>query len=349
MKKPAGFLHPGAGIFALVLFVLNAVAAEPDPVVPATPPAVQEQEATNAVAAPPALSPQVIEQLRREIEQSAVRNAEAITSSLSLIEPTLNRLHERQMEAVQSSNRTILIVAGIFAAVGFLGLIFITLILVRAIGRFSELAVLSGSRGQLVAPGQTNALGQGDLLPGKMGAAEQATGRFQSAIEQLQKRIIELEQSAQSPPPVSAGQGSRRPATTSAHFAVPNLQPLPPHSAGLEANSEVPAGSRASLLLGKGQALLNLDAAEPALQCFDEALALEPQNADAFVKKGMALEKLQDWEQALENYDRAIAIDNSLTVAHLYRGGVCNRLQRHREALESYEHALRSEKSSRAS
>jgi tetratricopeptide (TPR) repeat protein len=130
-----------------------------------------------------------------------------------------------------------------------------------------------------------------------------------------------------------------------------NIQPLLPNPQGApggQGENAAPA-SRASVLLGKGQALLNLDATEQALQCFDEVLAAEPNHAEALVKRGMALEKLQDWEQALESYDRAIAIDSSLTVAHLYRGGVCNRLQRHREALESYEKALRSEKKIRAS
>lgn len=305
------------------------------------------------------LSQQAIDQLRREIEQSAARNSEAINSSLSLIEPTLARLHDRQMEAVQSSNRTILIVAGIFAAVGFLGLIFITLILVRAIGRFSEMAVMAGPRGHLLGPGQmAGALGAGEMMASRPGAAEQASQRFQGAIEQLQKRILELEHSAQAEPtetPVA------RPAVKNLPTAIKsNVQPvaatldiqslLPTSDASAHSGVEPAApASRASLLLGKGQALLNLDAAEPALQCFDEVLSLEPNNAEALVKKGMTLEKLQDWEQALEYYNRAIAADNSMTVAHLYRGGVCNRLQRYREALESYEQALRTEKKSRAS
>src|SRR6185503_891315 len=106
---------------------------------------------------------EAIEQLRRELEVSSARNAEAITAGLSLIEPTLARMHERQMEAVQSSNRTILIVAGIFAAVGLVGLIFISLILVRAIGRFSEMAVVGAPRALLTAGHSLAALGEGEL------------------------------------------------------------------------------------------------------------------------------------------------------------------------------------------
>jgi tetratricopeptide (TPR) repeat protein len=101
------------------------------------------------------------------------------------------------------------------------------------------------------------------------------------------------------------------------------------------------------VLLGKGQALLNLDAPEQALACFDEVLGLDPNNAEAYVRRGLAF-KLQNWEQALENYDRAIAADQALTIAYLYKGGVCNRLQRHKEALESYEQALQTESKVRA-
>ena len=263
------------------------------------------------------------------------------------------------MEDVQSSNRTILLVAGIFAAVGLFGLIFITLILVRAIGRFSELAVMGGARGQMLGGGQSlAALGAGEMIAPRSSTAEQASGRFQGAIEQLQKRILELEHSAQSgagesvvsrstaAPPIASSKSNVEPLTSAL-----NIQPLLPTahlSSGPAAETSAPA-PRTSLLLGKGQALLNLDAADAALQCFEEVLSLEPNNAEVLVKKGMALEKLEDWERALESYNRAIAADGSLTVAYLYRGGVCNRLQRYREALESYEQALRTEKKSRAS
>jgi hypothetical protein len=363
MKEPTGFGHFCAGILVLIIFLalapsdLFAAEAEPavSPAQEAELPIAEAQPATNSQEEV-RLSQQAIDQLRREIEQSAARNTEAITSSLNLIEPTLTRLHERQMETVQSSNRTILIAAGIFAAVGLLGLMFVTVILVRAIGRFSELAVMTGSRGQM-AGASLPALNSGEMAVAKPGAADLASGRFQGAIEQLQKRIMELEQSASLGMAESAvssrGSGSRTgppPPHQPTMAPALNIQPLLPSSPVSNTSPESASPpSRTSLLLGKGQALLNLDAAEPALQCFEEVLALEPGNAEAQVKKGMALEKLQDWEQALESYNRAIALDDSLTVAYLYRGGVCNRLQRYREALESYEQALRTEKRSRAS
>lgn len=289
---------------------------------------------------------EAIEKLRGEIEARTAQHSEAITASLRLIESSMNTMHERHMEAVQSSNRAILTVAGIFAAVGIIGIIFILVVLARALGRFSEIAVANATRPQLIAGGaNAGLLGAGDAMPARQSSAEEASARFQSAIEQLQKRILELEHSAQS----GASNGSQPATLVVKAAASSNIQPLMPEDAAESAPETEPPGARATVLLGKGQALLNLDATEPAMECFNEVLDIDPTNAEALVKRGLAFEKLQDWERALENYDRAIAADNSMTVAYLYRGGVCNRLQRYREALESYEQALRTEKTTRAS
>ncbi len=101
--------------------------------------------------------------------------------------------------------------------------------------------------------------------------------------------------------------------------------------------------ARVALLLGKGQAHLNLQQADMALKCFNEVLELEPTNAEASVKKGMALEKLGSLDEAIECYDRAIALDNTMTMAYLSKGGVFNRLERYGEALQCYEQALRAQ------
>jgi tetratricopeptide (TPR) repeat protein len=322
-------------------------------------PSVAELRLSTNVEAEILLTRQALDQLRREVEQSAARNAAAITSSLSLVESTLARMHERQMQSAQNANRTILIVSGVFAALGFVCLLLISLVLMRAIGRFSEMAAAAPAQGHLLGPGQSVAvLGAGEMAAPRRGTAEEASGRFQSALEQLQRRIVELEQSTQASVPGNAASlstaGPRVVSPQSAEEKVGStvdIQPLLPDdelASTATENGSAPA-SRATVLLGKGQALLNLDSAEPALKCFDEALSLEPKNAEAFIRRGMALEKMQDWEQALESYDRAIEADQSMTVAYLYRGGVCNRLQRYREALESYEQALRTEKKSQAS
>lgn len=320
---------------------------------------VAELRLSTNVEAEILLTRQALDQLRREVEQSAARNAAAVTSSLGLVEAALARMHERQMESMQNSNRTILIVSGAFVALGLICLLLISVVLMRAIGRFSEVSAAAPAQGHLLGPGQpVAALAGSEMTVARRGAAEDASGRFQSALEQLQRRIMELEQSAQAslsgngtPLP---GAGPRAVSTRPVEAEIAStvdIQPLLPDDeppSTMMTDGAAPT-SRASVLLGKGQALLNLDSIEPALKCFDEALALEPTNAEAYVKKGMALERLQDWEQALESYNRAIGADQSMTVAYLYRGGVCNRLQRYGEALESYEQALRTEKKSQAS
>ena len=294
-------------------------------------------EITNS-ASDSHLSPQVVEQIRRVMDTALARNAETITAaSLTLMEPALARMQQRQTEALQSANRTVLLIAGIFAAVGFLAIVTITLILVRALGRFSEVAVANGPpRRELPAPSSNvNALESAAESRAADSAVAQTDARFQGAIEQLQRRIRDLEHGLQ---PTSDGRVL--PVTTNGATAA----------GGTDAQTE-PAvvTSRTVVLLGKGQSLMNLGEAKDALSCFEQALALEPNNTDLLVKKGLALEQLENWDESLASYNRALALDPGLTVAYLYKGGVCNRLQRYQEALQSYERALHTERQAESS
>ena len=285
------------------------------------------------------LSPQMLEQIRHEIDGALARNSEAITAaSLTMMEPTLARMQQRQTEALQGANRTVLIVAGMFAAVGFLAIVIITLILVRALGRFSEVAVANGpARRELPAPSSaTKAL---EDSPNTDSAVAQTSARFQGAIEQLQRRIRELENGLQS----SGADAARKDGAGSEVLSLSSNGTTPPAQAGAEVEPAV-VTSRAVVLLGKGQSLMNLGEARDALTCFEQALALEPENTELLVKKGLAQEQLENWDDALASYNRALALDPGLTVAYLYKGGVCNRLQRYQEALQSYERALHTER-----
>jgi tetratricopeptide (TPR) repeat protein len=316
-----------------------------------------EAQSSNVVSGTFA-STLTMEQLRREIEEGLARNSTAITSTLSSLEPALAKLQAQQMEAMQTLNHTVLVAAAIFGTAGLFALVGITWILVRALGRFSELAANAGAhrRHLLPAASQPSALemGEGGPAPGTAGVAELASARFQGAIDQLQKRILELEHGVQESLAQTArqrteGLSANKSNGASLDSAAEVLALLRPGQAAAGAPGEASsAASHAAVLLGKGQALLNLDAPEQALACFDEVLGFDPNNAEAFVRKGLTFEKMQNWEQALVNYDRAIAADHALTIAYLYKGGVCNRLQRHKEALESYEQALQTESKVRA-
>jgi tetratricopeptide (TPR) repeat protein len=142
--------------------------------------------------------------------------------------------------------------------------------------------------------------------------AQQSSARFRASLSQLEQRLNELEGTTQ--------------------------------GAELEAGEELQAGddssSHAALLLGKGQALLNLQQAGAALACFEQVIATDATNAEAFVKKGTALEKLDRLDEAIDCYDQAIALDTTMTMAYLCKGGVFNRLERYGEALQCYEQAL---------
>ena len=269
-----------------------------------------------------------IERNRKEAEAAATENAKALTARLQGIEQALASQRAQELEAMQSSNKVMLIVAGLFAALGFLAMLFMAYFQWRTINRLAEISsALPLSHG--FGPGPpVGALGAGDAHLVTVGPPEQSNQRLLGALEQLEKRIHQLERTEHPLPPegASPGQDAGTPASP---------------SKGDEAAS--PDAARITVLLGKGQSLLNLDQAEEALACFDQVLALDANHPEALVKKGAALERLRKLDEAIACYDRAIASDNSLTVAYLYKGGLFNRMERFGEALECYEQALRTQ------
>lgn len=273
-----------------------------------------------------------LERNRQEAETLAARNAEAVSARLQLIEQAMTSQRGRELEAMQSTNRLLLIMAGSFAGVGFLAMLLTAYLQWRAVNRLAEFtAVLTGAgRAALPAPART------DLPLVSTGATEQANARLFGALTRLEERIHELEHDAQIPLPDKSA-----PASGAATSASPAQAPKP------DTNGEEASQSHVALLLAKGQSLLSLDKASEALACYDEILALEPNHPEALVKKGATLEQIRQFDDALNCYDRAIAADGSLTIAYLQKGGLFNRLERYEEALQCYELALRTQEKSR--
>ena len=201
----------------------------------------------------------------------------------------------------------------------------------RTISRLAEFSAASPIAHALGPGTSLPALEAGDARVVAEGPAEHSNQRLLGALERLEQRICRLEQS--SPPPL---QDRGLPDLKTA-----NAAPLPN---GAETS---PEAAHITMLLGKGQSLLNLDQAGEALVCFDQVLALDPNHAEALVRKGAALERLRKLDEAIACYDRAIAADTSLTVAYLYKGGLYNRMERFNEALECYEQALRTQENRR--
>lgn len=249
----------------------------------------------------------------QQAAEAAGRNAQELADQLQSIEKAMNDQRMRDLAAIQSGNRIILSVAGTFVGLGFLVLLVAAYFQWRGIGRLTEIAFNNRLAGQWQLP----PIGSSQL------AVESTVDnhpRLLNVIDRLEKRIQQLEHTAH--PPVSD--------------STP-----PPEVVASKDSLATDKTARITLLLGKGQSLLNLDKADEAIACFDEVLTLDSNNPDALVKKGVGLERQRKLNEAIECYDRAIAADSSVTIAYLYKGGVFNRLERFDEALQCYEQALR--------
>ena len=289
---------------------------------------------------------EALDELRRQIEAGATRNAQTIATGLSVIEPTLIRHQAEGLDMVRRLNQTTRLAVGSLVIVMLIGIFAAVFMLLRGMNRFVEVFAATRQPGALGEGNAVVALSAGSLQPGTSGPVEQATARFLGAIDRLEHRIQGLERTAQhhlsdaehKKPLDKSASTERPPADRSESGELgPGTVPRFARPAG-----RVP--SHSSVLVGKGATLLHLGQVEEALQCFDEVLTSDPRHAEAWVKKGLALEQMQRLEEALESYDQALALDSSITAAYLHKGGVCNQLQRYAEALDCYEKALQTER-----
>ncbi|PWU10559.1 MAG: hypothetical protein C5B50_25150 [Verrucomicrobia bacterium] len=337
-----------SSILALVLLAPSVLRADDPPPQPATA-KTDDTAAQQALRSYLQLQEQLnaaklaLERNQKEAELSATKDAEALSAKLQAIEQSLSSEQSRELKAMQSSNRVMLVVAGSFAAIGFLAMVLMAWFQWRTVNRLAAIstglpamhglgpgAVLPalgmGEPGSVEAVSARAMLGPGGSTPVTVAPAEQSSQRFLGALEQLEKRINELEHRGPSDSHQSNGgdNGSREASEPSAAASDPDA-------------------GRIKLLMGKGESLLNLDNAEGALECFEEILSIKPDQADALLKKGSALERLGKPDEAIDCYDKAIAADS--TIAYLYKGGLFNRMERFDEALECYEQALRKQQS----
>ncbi len=259
-----------------------------------------------------------IERNQREADAAASRRAEAVDSRLNGIEQNIAAQRTKELDSIQSYNKIMLIVACVFGGLGCVAMLLTAYFQWRTVNQLTE---ISSTLPALATAPPLPALGMGNSGRVTIGAADQSNQRLLGALDQLEKRILELQ-----------------------HTTKPGVENGSSHSSAPEG----PNAAEITLLLGKGQSLLNLDKNEEAIGCFDEVLALDQNHPEALVKKGAALERLRKLDEAIACYDRAIAADKSMTVAYLYKGGLFNRLERFTEALECYEKALRTQENRHA-
>ncbi len=342
MKISSGSFRAAAAVaVALAFNPFNSPAADTNP------PTRSEVETTNAQEVLRSylqlqeqlhLTQLAVQENRKEAREAAARTEEALAKRLEAIEQALASQRARELDSMQNTNRVMVIVAGSFATLGFVAMLLMAYFQWRTVNGLAEISATLPTTRALGAGPAFAALGPGDSHLAGGGAAEQSNLRLLGAMEQLEKRLHDLEHAARPPLQVTAANGS--PATDGKDGGAAADSGSSATVAGTEISGET---DRLSTLLGKGQSMLHLDDADGALACFEEALALAPNHADALVKKGTALERLQRLNEAIECYDRAIAADSTMTIAYLHKGGLFNRLERFNEALECYEKALRTQ------
>lgn len=255
-----------------------------------------------------------IESSRQEAAAEAKRNADEIAARIQSLEQTVAAQRADEIQAAQRSQQSTLLLAVAFGLIVVAAVLFMAYLQWRAVARLVE---LSASR-----PAGFS-LGNGRSAPSLVAGAavEQSNMRLFGAVEHLEKRILELEQTARA----SLGE-TTSPAAKKSNGATP----------AADDREECVAN-----LLAEGQSLLEASEPEKALECFDVALRLQPNHADALVKKGGALEKLGRMDEAIACYESAIEADGAMTIAYLHKGGLFNRMARYDEALQCYEQALR--------
>ncbi len=265
-----------------------------------------------------------VERSRLDAESVAARNTEALNARLRIIEDALTEARKQDRRAVEEasrqiseSNQRMMILAGIFACIGFLAVAATAWLQWRTASRLTLQPSAVGFPALMSAPGYA------PLGPGA-GAGPAANARLRDALGRLEHRIVELE----------LGQHViRTPAEVPSAAGTVNALPATP-------SGTTPSAQLASLIK-EGEELLAHEEAEKAITHFDAILAKHPGHPEVLLHKGAALERLQRDQEALECYDLALRADQNLTMAYLHKGGLYNRMERFTEAMECYEKALR--------
>ena len=73
---------------------------------------------------------------------------------------------------------------------------------------------------------------------------------------------------------------------------------------------------------------------EKAIECYDKALEINPNYAEAWNNKGVALSKLRRYEEAIECFNRALKINQNDAEAWNNKGNVLDELGKYEEAVE---------------
>ena len=241
-------------------------------------------------------SQMAIEKSQAAALAAARSNAAALTARLNSLQQTVATQQAAAAKSARQTQQLTLIFAGVFGLIGLGILLLMVYFQWRA---FAQLARLASPQPAVIADVHA---GVHQLAAPGRAAIETSNTRLLNVVDQLEKRIQELEADQR---------------------LLPKLNESNPDD-----------------LLAEARRQLDLSQPQAALQALDKFLARHPEHAEALTKRAMALEKLGRTDEALSGYDQAIAADGTLAIAHLQKGGLLNRLRRYDEALDCYENAL---------
>ncbi|MEG4984459.1 tetratricopeptide repeat protein [Microcoleus sp. BR0-C5] len=106
------------------------------------------------------------------------------------------------------------------------------------------------------------------------------------------------------------------------------------------ANKLVAIRGKARDWLEKGQCLQNLERYDEALESFERAIELDPNDLSALVLRGYVLYNLKRYDDALASFDRAIELEANYQSIWALRSYVLDNLKRYEEALVSFDRAI---------
>ncbi|MFH7243712.1 MAG: tetratricopeptide repeat protein [Spirulina sp.] len=99
-------------------------------------------------------------------------------------------------------------------------------------------------------------------------------------------------------------------------------------------------GQDAEAWAGKGTALNELGRDGDSLAAYDQALIINPNYAEVWTVRGITLNELSRNDEALVSYDKALEIRPEFALAWMNRGNALSDLGRYEEALISHDQAL---------
>jgi tetratricopeptide (TPR) repeat protein len=259
------------------------------------------------------------EEMQRSNEQASEKWAAMAQQNASLsnvltgLQQTLVAQKERELELGKQSNSLYLKIIGGAAVAVFLVFLFSYWFQLRCLNRVMEL-----SRSLPAMPPHEPAL---------LEQENPATSKLLNAMKLLEHRLEQLEVPGTV---VGASTNGGFSESASAHSST-LLNPVP---------VETTPPSNVSLLMAKGQILLDTDRLQEAVGCFQEAITVDPTNSEAHLKKGIALERMNRLDLALNSYEEALRLNPKRTIANVYKARVLAALHRYDEAISVYDSAL---------